>query len=120
MASDQMAVAVVDLLQSIQVKQQQGKLPRRALGTLDFHIQHFRKMTVVGQSCQWVASRLLTQTILQLALFGDILSDDLIGVQLALLTQDFLSGESDFRRCVILPLPFYFDGVDCSLQVWLP
>src|SRR5437879_11932830 len=77
-------------------------------------------MTVVGQSCQWVASCLLTQMILQLALFGDILSDDLIGVQLALLTQDFLSGEPDFQRCVILPLPFYFEGVDCSLQVWLP
>src|SRR5882762_10122270 len=112
MASDQMAAAVVDFLQSIQVKQQQGKLPARALGTLDFHIQHFRKMAVVGKSCQWVESGLLTEMILQLALFGDILSDDLIAVQLALLTHDFLSAEPDLQGCAILPLPFYFDGVD--------
>src|SRR6267154_526191 len=92
---------------------------RHLAEVLDMEIKHFRKMAVVGQSCQWVASCLLTQMILQLALFGDILSDDLIGVQPALFTQDFLSGESDFHRCVILPLPFYFDGVDCSLQVWL-
>ena len=69
-------------------------------------------MAVVGESRQWVASRLLTQMILQLVLFGDVLSDDLIGVQLAMLTQDFLSAEPDFQRCVVLPLPFYFEGVD--------
>src|SRR5438309_528393 len=63
---------------------------------------------------------MLTQMVLQLALFGDILSDDLIGVQLALRTQDFLSEEPDFQRCVVLPLPFYFDGVDRSLLVRLP
>src|SRR6267142_2760527 len=120
MASDQMAVAVVDLFQSIQVKQQQGKLPARALGALDFHIKHFRKMAVVGKSRQWVASRLLTEMILQLALFGDILSDDLIGVQLALLTHDFLSAEPDLQGCAILPFPFYFDRVNGTLLVWLP
>src|SRR6266446_1431489 len=112
MASNQMAVAVVDLLQSIQVKQQQGKLPARALRALDFHIQHFRKMTVVGKSRQWVESGLLTQMILQLAMFGDILSDDLIAVQLALLINDFLSAAPDLQGCAILPFPFYFDGVD--------
>ena len=69
-------------------------------------------MAVVGQSCQWVARRLLAEMILQLALFGDVLSDDLIGVQLALLTQDFVSAKPDSQRCVVLPLPFYFEGVD--------
>jgi hypothetical protein len=69
-------------------------------------------MAVVGQSCQRVASRLLTQMILQLALFGDVLGDDLIAVQLALLTNDFLSAEPDPQGCAILPLPCYFDGVD--------
>ena len=83
----------------------------RALGTLDFHIQHCREMAVVGQSCQRVASRLLTQMILQLALFGDVLCDDLIALQLALLTNDFLSAEPDPQGCAILPLPYYFDGV---------
>src|SRR5216684_95338 len=120
MASDQMAVAVVDFLQSIQVKQQQGKLPPGALRTLDFHIQHFRKMAIVGQSRQRVASRLLTEMILQLALFGDILTDDLIGVRLALLTPDFLSAEPDPQGCVILPFPLYFDGGDGTLLVWSP
>src|SRR6267142_2338997 len=118
MASDQMAVAVVDFLQSIQVKQQQGKLPPRTLGTLDFHIEHFRKMAIVGKSRQWVASRLLAQMILQLALFGDILRDDLIGVHLALLTPDSLSAEPDLQGCVILPFPLYFDGVNGTLLVW--
>src|SRR5882724_7015001 len=120
MAPRQMPVAVVDLLQSIQVKQQQGKLSPRALGTLDFHIEHFGKMAVVGQSCQWVESGLLTEMILQLALFGDILSDDLIAVQLALLINDFLSAAPDLQGCAVLPLPFYFDGVDWTLRVWLP
>ncbi len=69
-------------------------------------------MAVVGQSGQWVASRLLTEMIFQLALLGDILSDDLIGVQLALLINDFLSAEPDLYICAVFPLPFYFDGVD--------
>src|SRR5437016_3383205 len=77
-------------------------------------------MAVVDQSCQRVASCLLTQMILQLALFGDVLSDDLVGVQLALLTHDFLSADPDLQGCAVLSLAFYFDGVDCSLQVWLP
>src|SRR5260370_38020845 len=111
MASSQMRVAGVDLLQSNQIKSQQGKLPPSALGTLDFHIQHFREMAVVDQSCQRVASCLLTQMILQLALFGDVLSDDLVGVQLALLTHDFLSADPDLQGCAVLSLPFYFDGV---------
>src|SRR6267143_5274567 len=115
-----MTVAVVDSLQSIKVQQQQGKLPPGALRTLDFHIQHFRKMAIVGKSRQRVASRLLTEMILQLALFGDILSDDLIAVQLALLTHDFLSAEPDLQGCAVLPLPFYFDGVNGTLLVWLP
>ncbi|HWX43350.1 MAG TPA: hypothetical protein VN345_19565 [Blastocatellia bacterium] len=42
MACGQMAVAVVALLQSIQVKQQQGKHPPRAPRTFDFHIQQVK------------------------------------------------------------------------------
>src|SRR3979411_1661444 len=77
-------------------------------------------MAVVGQSCQRVASRLLTQMILQLALFGNILCDDLIGVQLALLILYFLSAEPDLQGCAVLPFPFYFDGVDRTLLARLP
>src|SRR6266850_5484179 len=102
MASDQLTVAVVDILQSIKVKQQQGKLPSRALRTLDFHIQHFRKMAIVGKSRQWVESGLLTEVILQLALFGDVLGDDLIAVQFALLINDFLSAAADLQDGAVL------------------
>src|SRR6266576_3400296 len=87
-------------------------LAASAHGTLDFHIQHFRKAAVVDQSCQRVASRLLTQMILQVALFGYVLSDDLIGFQLVLLTHDFVSVEPDLQDRAVLALPFYFEGFD--------
>src|SRR5712664_1077854 len=77
-------------------------------------------MAVVEQSCQWVANCLLTQMVLQLALVGNIFSDYLVGVQLALLTHDFVSVEPDLQDCAVLALPFYFEGVDGSLLVWLP
>src|SRR5882757_11329931 len=77
-------------------------------------------MAVVGQSCEWVASRLLTQVILQLALFGNIFSDDLIGVQLALLTHDFLSADPDLQGCAVLSLAFYFDGIGQTLLARSP
>src|SRR5258705_2046236 len=77
-------------------------------------------MAVVDQSCQRVASCLLTQMILQLALFGDVLSDDLIGVQLALLTHDFLSADADLQGCAVLSLAFYFDGIGQTLLARSP
>src|SRR2546425_1057688 len=58
--------------------------------------------------------------ILQLTLFGNIFSDYLIGVQLALLTHDFLSAEPDLQGCAVLSLAFYFDGIDQTLLARSP
>ncbi|OLD58972.1 MAG: hypothetical protein AUF60_07540 [Gemmatimonadetes bacterium 13_1_20CM_69_28] len=57
--------------------------------------------------------------ILQLTLPGDVFGDDLVGAQIALLAEDFSSAEPDLHGRMILPLPFYFDGIDESIRARL-
>src|SRR5713226_313347 len=111
-----MSVAVVDCLQSVQVKEQQGKLSARAPATLDLRIEHVYEAAIVGQTGQWIAGCLPTEMILQLSLPGDVFGDDLVGVQLALLAEDFSSAEPNLQGGMVLPLPFYFDGIDESIR----
>ena len=92
-----MPVAIVDSFQSVQIKEQHGKLPIRALAALDFRIEDIHKAAIVGQTGQRIAGCLPTEVILQLSLPGDVFGDDLVGVQLALLAEDFSSAEPDLQ-----------------------
>src|SRR4029077_937194 len=79
LAAYQMSVAIVDLLQSVQVKEQQSKLSVRTLTALDFRIEHIYEVTIVGQTGQRITGRLSPKVIFQLPLPGDVFGDDLIG-----------------------------------------
>src|SRR6266566_2190099 len=112
LASYHMSVAVVDSFQIIQVEEQQGKLPARALAALDFQIEHIYEVAIVGQTGQRIAGCLPTEVILQLALSGDVFGNDLVGFQLAPLAENFSPAEPDLHDRMVLSLPFYFDGID--------
>src|SRR5437879_13207719 len=89
-----MSVAVVDSFQSIQIKEQHGELPVRALAALDFRIEPIHKPGIVGHTSQRIAGRLPTEVILQFSLAGDVLDDDFIGFQSSLSVDAFLTDET--------------------------
>src|SRR5216683_7204305 len=110
-----MSEAVVDSFQPVHVKEQQGKLPAGALTSLDLQIEHIHEMAIVGQPRQRIARCLRAQMLLQFSLPGNILGDNLIGFQLALLAENFSSAQPHFQGGKVLPLPIYFDGIGLSI-----
>src|SRR5450755_3896240 len=105
-----MTKSIIYLLQSIKVKEQKRELTRCALGTLDLSVNGFHQMAVVGQSGQRILGCLLTQMILELALLGDVLDDDLVTVDLALVA-DLTSAEPHFQGRAIFMVPFNFQRI---------
>src|ERR1035437_10145469 len=69
-------------------------------------------MAVVGQTGQGILGRLLTEMILQLALFGDILGYDFVTLHLAFSAADFPSAEPDLQIRAVPSLPVNFYGID--------
>src|SRR5258708_30448251 len=110
-----MSEAVVDSFQSLHVKEQQGKLPAGALTSLDLQIEHIHEMSIVGQPRQRIARRLRAKVLLQFSLPGNILGDNFVGFQLALLAEDFSSAQPHFQGGKVLALPIYFDGIGLSI-----
>src|SRR5580658_9797239 len=95
--ADEMSVAVVDLLQSIQVKQQQRELPSGTLRSSDLSVDHGDKLPVVRQAGQGVLDCLVTELILQLALFGYIFGYDFVTRRVARAADDFPSAQSQLQ-----------------------
>jgi len=65
------AVAVVDLLQAVDVEEQDRKRSLRPLRPLDLSIQHVHELAVVGQTGQGIAQRQMPQLLFHSPAFRD-------------------------------------------------
>src|SRR5580704_12286381 len=111
LTAGQMAVAVVNFFQSVQVKQEQRKLPLRALGSLDLAVEHVYQLAVVRKTRQRILGRLLTEMIFQLTLFCDVFGYYLVTVELPFAAADFPSAEADLQARAVPSLPVDFDRI---------
>src|SRR5580658_6344091 len=106
-----MAERVVDLLQSVEVKKQEGELTRGSLRTLDFGVHGVDQVTVVGKTGERVLGCLLAEMVLEFALLGDVLDDNLVAVLLSF-AGNLASTEADLEGRAVLALPFDFQRTD--------
>src|SRR5450631_1316190 len=75
-------------------------------------------MAVVRQPGQRIFCGLLTQMILELALLGDVLDDDLVTAALPVVAH-FASAEPNSERRAILSFPFNFQWIGSVLTILL-
>src|SRR5277367_5507702 len=99
-----MAVRVVYFLESVQVEKQKAELACGALGSLNLGVNNLNQMAIISQPRERIFGGLLPQTILQLALLGNIFNDDLVTVFLAVGTNS-ASAKPNLQRRPILSSP---------------
>src|SRR5580658_3668741 len=112
-----MAVAVVDLLQIVQVKEQQSELPAAALRPFDLVIESADQTAIIGQTRQRVLCGLLSQVVFQLSLLGHVLSNNLVTTCASVCRYYFASAEPRPQGRAIFPGPIDFEAI---AQIHLP
>jgi hypothetical protein len=76
-------------------------------------------VAIVRYTSQGICDRLLTEVILEFALFGYILNNNFVAVPFAFIRIDFAPTQSDLEACAILPSPGSFHGIDSTVLAYL-
>ena len=100
---------VVDLLQSVEVKQSERELAAASLGSANFCVEHLEETAVIRQAGERIARRLMAQLVFQRPLLGDVDRDDFMAGKVPVVVESAVAADPGFQDGAVFPLPFRFD-----------